>query len=100
MYFVYIVECADGSLYTGITTDIQKRIREHNGSKAGARYTKTRRPVALRYVEEHPTRSGALRRESEIKSWRKDKKWQLLAAKSPARGKHKKPKEKTARKNT
>ena len=48
-WFVYILECADGSLYTGITTDLERRVSEHNEGKLGARYTRARRPVKLRY---------------------------------------------------
>lgn len=67
-YYVYIVECADGSLYTGITTDIDRRVREHNGEGVrGARTTRVRRPVTLRYIEEQPSRSAALKREHAIK---------------------------------
>lgn len=63
---VYIVRCADGSLYTGITTDIVKRITAHNTGN-GARYTRSRRPVALVYIEPAETRSAAARREFAIK---------------------------------
>lgn len=65
---MYIVECADGSLYTGITTDVVRRIREHNGEGVrGARYTRAQRPVTLRYAEELASRSEALKREYAIK---------------------------------
>ena len=47
MYFVYILECADGTLYTGITTDLERRLDEHNNSSKGAKYTRARRPVVL-----------------------------------------------------
>jgi len=65
--YVYIVECSDRTLYTGSTGDIEKRIREHNSTRAGARYTRSRRPVKLVYVEACPTLSMALKREAEIK---------------------------------
>lgn len=65
--YVYIVECTDGSLYTGYTTDVARRVREHNTGN-GAKYTAGRRPVTLRYVEYHPSQSEAMRREHEIKS--------------------------------
>jgi len=65
-WHVYIVECADGSLYTGITTDLQRRIATHNAGN-GARYTRSRRPVRLVYAETREDRSTALRREHEIK---------------------------------
>ncbi len=68
LYFVYIVQCNDGSLYTGITTDLKKRLRMHNGEIAGgAKYTRYRRPVILRYYEAQKTRIQATKREYEIK---------------------------------
>lgn len=67
-YFVYIVQCADGSLYVGITTDVWKRIRMHNGEIAGgAKYTRGKRPVILRYVESGMTKQQASRREYALK---------------------------------
>jgi putative endonuclease len=74
---VYIVECADGSLYTGYTTDVARRVREHNAG-TGAKYTAGRRPVRLRYVEYHPTQSAAMRREHEIKSLTRAEKEQFV----------------------
>ncbi|MBT8344570.1 MAG: GIY-YIG nuclease family protein [Sulfurovum sp.] len=67
MYFVYIVKCADNTLYTGIATELERRIEEHNGSDKGAKYTRVRRPVSLVYSEEYPDRSSASKREYEIK---------------------------------
>ena len=67
MYYVYMVQCADSSLYTGITTELERRVKEHNESKKGAKYTKVRRPVYLVYSEKHPDRSTASKREYEIK---------------------------------
>ena len=67
MYFVYILECADGTLYTGCTNDLEKRLRQHNESKSGAHYTKIRRPVVLKYYEEFETLLKARGREAEIK---------------------------------
>jgi putative endonuclease len=75
--YVYIVECADGSLYTGYTTDVGRRVDEHNAG-TGASYTAGRRPVELRYVEYHPSRSAALSREHEIKSLRRAQKERLI----------------------
>lgn len=66
-YFCYIVECADGSYYTGWTTDPQRRARQHNRG-IGARYTRTHAPVTLVYVEEQPDRATAMRREIQIKA--------------------------------
>ncbi len=66
-YYVYMVECADGTYYTGITTDLKRRLNEHNTSEKGAKYTRARRPVKLVYSEEHPDKSSASKREWEIK---------------------------------
>ncbi len=67
MYYVYIVKCADDTLYTGIATQLDRRIEEHNSSDKGAKYTRVRRPVELVYSEEYPDRSTASKREYEIK---------------------------------
>ncbi len=67
MYYVYIVKCADETLYTGIATELERRIDEHNSSDKGAKYTRIRRPVSLVYSEEYPDRSLASKREYEIK---------------------------------
>lgn len=68
-YFVYLLECADGTLYAGSTNDVQKRLRAHNGElPGGARYTSGRRPVTLRYSEACADRSSALKREIAIKN--------------------------------
>jgi len=67
MYYVYIAQCADDTLYTGIATDLARRIEEHNNSEKGAKYTRVRRPVSLIYSEEFPDRSLASKREYEIK---------------------------------
>jgi len=73
-YVVYILECSDNTYYTGCTNDLQKRLHQHNNSKAGAHYTKIRRPVRLVYQEEYPTFGGARRREMEIQKWSRVKK--------------------------
>lgn len=65
-WFVYVVRCGDGSLYTGIATDVEARVSVHNEGR-GARYTRSRRPVTLVYVERRRNRSSALRRELAIK---------------------------------
>lgn len=75
--YTYIVKCSDGSLYTGWTTDLQKRIKAHNEGK-GAKYTKTRRPVELVYAEEHSTKVEAMQREYAIKQLSREKKLQLI----------------------
>ena len=66
MYYVYIVECSDGTLYTGYTTEIERRIQEHNAGE-GAKYTRGRRPVKLKYQESFSSRKQAIAREHEIK---------------------------------
>jgi putative endonuclease len=76
-WFIYIVECRDGSLYTGITNDLDRRVREHNEGSA-ARYTRSRRPVALRYHEQVPSRSEALMRECAVKLLSRKEKDQLI----------------------
>jgi putative endonuclease len=77
-YFVYILECNDGSLYTGITKDISKRLDDHNTKDTGAKYTKARRPVKLLYKENSENRSTASKREYEIKKFTRLKKLQLI----------------------
>ena len=80
-YFVYILECADTSLYVGSTNDLQKRLKEHNGSKNGAHYTKIRRPVVLRYSEECATYGESRSREAEIKRMKRKEKLDLINTK-------------------
>ncbi len=77
-YFVYIVECADKSLYIGCTNNLERRLEQHNNSKWGAHYTKIRRPVVLKYSEKYETLAEARRREQKIKSWRREKKIDLI----------------------
>jgi len=77
-YFVYILECSDGTLYTGITKDVTKRLDEHNNSDKGAKYTKARRPVKLLYKEPSLNRSTASKREYAIKKLTRVKKLQLI----------------------
>jgi len=76
-HFVYIVRCSDNSLYTGYTNNIEARINKHNAGK-GAKYTKTRRPVVLVYQEMYETKSEALRREYEIKTFTRQRKLKLI----------------------
>lgn len=67
-WFVYILKCADGTYYTGITTDLNKRLRQHNGqASGGARYTRSRRPVKLAWSSTRDSRSSAARSEHTIK---------------------------------
>lgn len=75
-HYVYVVACDDGTLYTGYTTDVGRRIAEHNAGD-GAKYTAGRTPVRLRYVEYHPTRSAAQSREYEIQSLTREEKDRL-----------------------
>lgn len=77
-HYVYILECSDGSLYVGCTNNIEKRLKEHNGSRYGAHYTKIRRPVKLKYHEIFESLKDARSREFEIKKWRREKKKNLI----------------------
>ncbi len=79
-YFVYIVKCSDETLYTGIATDIHRRLDEHNNSSKGAKYTRVRRPVELVYFEVCEDRSSATKREYFIKKLSKKKKLELIDA--------------------
>lgn len=74
---VYILRCGDGSLYTGISTDVQRRLAEHRNGK-GAKYTRSRGPLELVYQEECPDKSAALRRELEIKALPRAEKLKLI----------------------
>ena len=86
MWFVYIVRCADGSLYTGITKDVKRRSQQHNAGTA-SRYTRSRRPVELVYHEAHPSQSSALKREAAIKAMnRRGKLTMIQKRKTPAKG--------------
>ena len=76
-WHVYIIECSDGTLYTGITNDLDRRITAHNDGR-GAKYTKSRRPVHLRYNEPAVDRKNASQREYAIKSLRKAEKMRLI----------------------
>lgn len=75
--YVYIVECSDGTLYTGSTRNVRARLRAHNAGR-GARYTRGRRPVCLRYWERHPDRAAAMRREQAIKRYSRARKLALI----------------------
>ena len=76
--YCYIVECADGTYYTGWAMDPEKRVQVHNKGR-GAKYTKTRRPVKLVYVEEQPDRKTAMKREIAIKRLGREGKMKLIA---------------------
>jgi putative endonuclease len=75
---VYIVQCADNSLYTGCAKDLKKRIEEHNVGKKGAKYTRSRRPVRLVYSEQKRTLGAALTREAQIKRLTRREKLKLI----------------------
>jgi len=77
-YYVYILQCSDNSLYTGITTDLERRVFEHNNSDKGAKYTKIRRPVILVYSEKYEDRSSASKREYAIKKLTREKKLSII----------------------
>lgn len=81
MYYVYILQCADGTLYTGSTNDPQRRLKVHNSGK-GAKYTRSRLPVKLVYQEEQESWNAALRREAAIKKLTRAQKKTLIAQKS------------------
>ncbi|MBX4204791.1 MAG: GIY-YIG nuclease family protein [Candidatus Doudnabacteria bacterium] len=78
MYYVYMLKCKDGTLYTGITTDLTRRIAEHNSSKLGARYTSARRPVRLIFSSRFRNRANASREEYRIKQLPRTEKLKLI----------------------
>ena len=80
MNYTYILKCRDETLYTGWTNDIEKRLEAHNAGK-GAKYTRSRRPVELVYLEQFETKEEAMRREWEIKQLSRTEKWKLIKAK-------------------
>ena len=77
MYYVYILKCSDDTLYTGITTDPERRLKEHN-SGTGAKYTRSRRPVEMVYSETAADRSEASKRETEIKKFSRAQKLEMI----------------------
>lgn len=79
MFYVYILQCADGSYYVGSTSDVDARVKEHNEGKLGACYTFLRRPVTLAYTESFITKLEAMRRERQLKNWSHAKKTALIA---------------------
>ena len=76
-HYVYVVQCSDGSFYTGYTTDVQRRVAEHNDGE-GAKYTRGRRPVTLVHVESFDDQSSAMQREYAIKQWGRSRKERLV----------------------
>ena len=77
MHYTYMVKCGDGSLYTGYTTDVQRRTKEHNLGR-GAKNTRSRRPVSLVYYEEYETKTEAMRREYNLKQLTREEKLKLV----------------------
>jgi putative endonuclease len=77
-HFVYILQCSDGTLYIGYTKNIKKRLYAHNNLKSGAKYTKTRRPVTIKYTETFSTLSEALKREVKLKKLSRQQKEELI----------------------
>ena len=82
MWNIYILECCDGSYYTGMTSNLEFRLRYHNEGKA-CRYTRTRRPVRLRYIEDCGERFQAMKREREIKKYSRFEKEHLMKLQKP-----------------
>lgn len=78
-WYVYIMKCSDGSYYTGVTTDVDRRRHEHNNTSKGAKYTRCRRPVKLIYFEKHDSRQSACRREYAIKQMKTAAKKKLVS---------------------
>jgi putative endonuclease len=78
MHWVYILECADGSLYTGIAANVERRLHRHASGK-GAKYTQSHKPVRILYRERFDTKSNAAKREAQIKRWKREKKIWLIA---------------------
>ena len=81
-WFVYLLECSDGSLYLGISNNVPQRVATHNAGR-GPDYTRRLRPVQLIFREEHPTKSSARKREIELKGWCREKKFRLAATWMP-----------------
>lgn len=77
MYFLYLLECSDKGIYTGITTDVARRFKEHKAD-LGGRYTRSRQAVKILHTEQFETRSAALERESEVKRWTRERKLSLV----------------------
>jgi len=77
MFYIYILLCSDNSLYTGYTNDLKQRIIDHNAGK-GSKYVRSRLPAKMIYSEEFKTKSEALKREMEIKGWKRNKKVAVL----------------------
>jgi len=79
MHYIYIVKCADNTLYTGYTNNLEQRLGRHNSPSSGAKYTRMRQPVTLEYSEKFDTKSLAMKREYEIKQMSREEKLRLIA---------------------
>jgi len=77
MYYVYLIQCDDGTIYTGTTNDLERRFNEHKNKKGG-HYTQSHKVKKFLYTEQFPTRSAAMKREAQIKGWRREKKLALI----------------------
>lgn len=77
-WYVYLIRASDDSLYTGITTDVQRRFKEHCGTEKAARYFRGRQPLEVVYRESHPDRGSALRREADIKKLTREQKLKMI----------------------
>lgn len=77
MYFIYLLQCADKSIYTGITTNVERRLKEHKEGTA-SNYTRAHKAIKILYVEKHKNRSSASKREAEIKKWSRDRKLEFI----------------------
>ena len=84
MFYVYLLQCADGTFYVGSTNDLEKRLHAHNHLKSGAHYTKIRRPVMLKYSEKVKTYAKARAREAELKRMKREEKIALVSLVSKA----------------
>jgi len=78
MYYLYILKCADKTLYTGITTDLKRRVAEHNSTKLGSKYTHSRRPVKIVFSKRFKTRAIASKEEARIKKLKRSQKLELI----------------------
>ena len=77
MYYVYLIQCEGGSIYTGITTDLERRFKEHS-DKTGGHYTRAHKVEKILYTEKYPARSEALKREAGIKKFSREEKLKLI----------------------
>jgi len=82
-WFVYMLRCADNSLYTGVTTDVERRLVEHNAKKSVTKYTRVRQPVSVAYYEKSESRSDACKREAELKKLTKKQKEAIVLSEKP-----------------